>query len=240
MSTTTNFGWTIPTVGGSDDTWGTTLNQAITDIDAALHEINPIATPGSIDNMVIGGATPKPGTFTVVATDTIAEKTSATGVTIDGALLKDGGATFSNVIRIGLNQNTGSLMQITNSDTGTAAQAIVKANNGTNEIAIRQWGTLFTTSGVQIANYGGVQASLGLSLIASNGPILFAANGTTEVGQVTSSRWYFEKPIHFKPGASVTPANNGDVAIEFTDNTTLTFRAKGSDGTVRSATMTIA
>jgi hypothetical protein len=37
-----------------------------------------------------------------------------------------------------------------------------------------------------------------------------------------------------------TPQNNGEVTIEFTSNTTLTFRAKGTDGTVRSATVTLA
>lgn len=44
----------------------------------------------------------------------------------------------------------------------------------------------------------------------------------------------------FAPGSSVTPADNGDVVIEATNNTTLTFKLKGSDGTVRSATLTLA
>jgi hypothetical protein len=38
----------------------------------------------------------------------------------------------------------------------------------------------------------------------------------------------------FTPGASVTPVDNGDVVFELTDNTTLTVKAKGSDGVVRS------
>jgi len=46
--------------------------------------------------------------------------------------------------------------------------------------------------------------------------------------------------IVFAPGSSVTPPANNDVAIELTNNTTLTFRARGSDGTVRSATLTLA
>ena len=44
----------------------------------------------------------------------------------------------------------------------------------------------------------------------------------------------------FTPGASVTPAGNGDVVFELTDNTTLTIKAKGSDGVVRSGTVTLA
>jgi hypothetical protein len=44
----------------------------------------------------------------------------------------------------------------------------------------------------------------------------------------------------FTPGTSVTPADNGDVVVEATNNTTLTFKLKGSDGTVRSGTITLA
>lgn len=42
-----------------------------------------------------------------------------------------------------------------------------------------------------------------------------------------------------QPLASATPASNGDVVIEATANTTLTFKLKGSDGTVRSGTITL-
>jgi hypothetical protein len=41
----------------------------------------------------------------------------------------------------------------------------------------------------------------------------------------------------FTPGDSVTPADNGDVVFELTNNTTLTVKAKGSDGVVRSGTI---
>jgi hypothetical protein len=46
--------------------------------------------------------------------------------------------------------------------------------------------------------------------------------------------------IGFAPGASVTPVDNGDVVFELTNNTTLTIKAKGSDGVVRSAAITLA
>ena len=36
MADTTNYGWTKPTVNGSDNTWGTLLNTALDDIDADL------------------------------------------------------------------------------------------------------------------------------------------------------------------------------------------------------------
>ena len=41
------------------------------------------------------------------------------------------------------------------------------------------------------------------------------------------------------PSATVTPANNGELMVEATNNTTLTFKYKGSDGTVRSGTITL-
>ena len=45
--------------------------------------------------------------------------------------------------------------------------------------------------------------------------------------------------ITYKPAASATPANNGDVVLELTDNTTLTIKAKGSDGVVRVVALTL-
>jgi hypothetical protein len=42
------------------------------------------------------------------------------------------------------------------------------------------------------------------------------------------------------PGASVTPALNGEVTVQLTSNTQLTFKAKGSDGVVRSGSLTLA
>ena len=40
--------------------------------------------------------------------------------------------------------------------------------------------------------------------------------------------------------SSVTPPRNGDMVIEATSNTTLTFKLRGTDGTVRSGTLTLA
>ena len=39
--------------------------------------------------------------------------------------------------------------------------------------------------------------------------------------------------------SSITPVNNGDLVVEATSDTTLTFKLKGSDGTVRTGTMTL-
>jgi hypothetical protein len=69
---------------------------------------------------------------------------------------------------------------------------------------------------------------------SANAALTITRSGTT------ISSVEFGAPIIWSPGASVTPANNGQVTVELTNNTTLTFKAKGSDGTVRSATLTLA
>lgn len=43
-----------------------------------------------------------------------------------------------------------------------------------------------------------------------------------------------------RPGTSVTPVNNGDLVIEATSNTSCKIKLKGSDGVVRSVTLTLA
>jgi len=42
-----------------------------------------------------------------------------------------------------------------------------------------------------------------------------------------------------KPQATATPPSNGDMTFELTSNTSLTIKVKGSDGVVRSATLTL-
>lgn len=42
-----------------------------------------------------------------------------------------------------------------------------------------------------------------------------------------------------RPPASITPTNDGDLVIQATSNTTLTFKYKGSDGTIRSGAITL-
>ena len=46
-------------------------------------------------------------------------------------------------------------------------------------------------------------------------------------------------PLTWRPPASITPAVNGDLTVEATSNTQLTFRLKGTDGVVRSASLTL-
>ncbi|MEG2749532.1 MAG: hypothetical protein RR939_08970 [Acinetobacter sp.] len=51
---------------------------------------------------------------------------------------------------------------------------------------------------------------------------------------------YFKGPLTLKPSTSVTPSNNGDMTFELTSDTQLKIKVRGSDGVVRSATLTLA
>jgi hypothetical protein len=78
--------------------------------------------------------------------------------------------------------------------------------------------------------------------INSGAPFFYFDNTNNFVGVGTSSpakRLDVTGALQITPGSSVTPSKNGDVVFELTSNTILTIRAKGSDGTVRSATITL-
>jgi hypothetical protein len=69
----------------------------------------------------------------------------------------------------------------------------------------------------------------------------YNASGNAGVNDSTPDyRFDVNGTFGFTPGNSVTPAGNGDVVFEFTNNTTITVKGKGSDGAVRTATITLA
>lgn len=57
MSTTTYLGWTKPTVDGSDDTWGATLNDRIDDVDALAGGVTSDASVTGSYNLNIADGT---------------------------------------------------------------------------------------------------------------------------------------------------------------------------------------
>lgn len=83
-TTTTNLSLYKPTVGGDTDAWGGYLNDNFDDLDAIFKDDGTGTSVGL--NVGSGKTLSVGGTFKV---DTISEKTSAAGVTIDGVLLKD-------------------------------------------------------------------------------------------------------------------------------------------------------
>ena len=54
-----------------------------------------------------------------------------------------------------------------------------------------------------------------------------------------SGRTHLYSDLIQTPSTSVTPSSNGQLVVEATNDTTLTFKYKGSDGTVRTGTLTL-
>jgi hypothetical protein len=93
------------------------------------------------------------------------------------------------------------------------------ADNSTNEIVI----------GYNVTGKGS-----NTSTVNNTSATLTKINGTSaHVLDVTGT-------IRLSPPASVTPANNGELMVEATSNTSLTLRLRGSDGVVRSVSLTLA
>ena len=79
--------------------------------------------------------------------------------------------------------------------------------------------------------------------ISTAGHFIAATDNSVDIGASGASRprnVYVGTNVISRPAASITPANNGEFVVEATSNTTLTFKLKGTDGTVRSGTITLA
>ena len=109
--------------------------------------------------------------------------------------------------------------------TGASLSAKVDGTPGTNDMPGR---LVFSTTAD-----GASSPTERLRINASGNVLIGATTDTVGKLQVNGS-------ISILPGTSVVPTTNGQVTFELTNNTTLTIRAKGSDGTVRSGTITLA
>lgn len=110
------------------------------------------------------------------------------------------------------------------------------------------WGSNLATIA---SEYGGTGSNRTLSFVVNNATRLQINNTEMVVGafgrirpitaagvDLGTSTFPFGD-IYLRPSASLTPSANGDLCIEATNNTTLTFKLKGSDGTVRSGTVAL-
>jgi hypothetical protein len=98
-------------------------------------------------------------------------------------------------------------------------------------------GTRILSSGNFTVSVGGTERLLvnAGGVRVSTGPVFPISGGTMNLG-TAGTPW---KDIYLRPSSSLTPSSNGDLCIEATDNTTLTFKLRGSDGTVRSGTVAL-
>ena len=67
-----------------------------------------------------------------------------------------------------------------------------------------------------------------------------APNQIPTNGQLGKMAFQDPQQVVLKPQASVTPVGIGDMVFQLTNDTTLVVKVKGSDGTVRSNTLTLA
>jgi len=121
--------------------------------------------------------------------------------------------------------------------------SMTNATKGAGSAITRQYGYYVPALTSGATNYGLCIADQ--STGASNYAIYVAGGKSVFMGNVGMNELSpdyqldVNGAIGFTPGASVTPVDNGDVVFELTNNTTLTVKAKGSDGTVRSGTISL-
>lgn len=130
-----------------------------------------------------------------------------------------------------------------NHSEGETAAVEYRLGNGVARAAFVYHGRNFYNSGPARADGGMLDCGgIGGIGIASRHPEagIWFDTYAGNAGYISNGLWYAAKQLHIKPGPTVTPQNNGDLTFEVTNNVTLTFKVKGSDGVVRGATLTLA
>ena len=89
---TTNQGWALPTVGGSQDTWGTTLNTTIQAIDTL------VGTVTAAEISYLDGLTSNAQTQINSAQTQINSKASLSGASFTGAVDVDAALTANSLV----------------------------------------------------------------------------------------------------------------------------------------------
>lgn len=106
---------------------------------------------------------------------------------------------------------------------------------------------LQTRAGDELAKFGNLANAVNYLQFynsATGSPVQFQALGddtniNVEIRPKGTGKLSTTGAFEFKPGSSVSLSANGYVGFELTNNTTLTVKARGSDGTVRSGTIAL-
>ena len=167
-----------------------------------------------------------------------------TGGTLTGAL---NGTNFSasGTLLVGATDPTNYLRGSLGS-TSTAVQLVAQsagtgAANVDIQITPKGTGNLVTSRGI---NIGGATGDAGASSINASSFINLSVAGVAKfaVGgaqNFSNQQMIATSGIVFRSIASQTPGANGDLCIETTSNSVLTFKYRGSDGTTRTATLAL-
>jgi hypothetical protein len=231
-----NNTYTAPVIEGAGVAAGTTSasGSVCPPIDAFLVKgsIAPNTETPAITNPVVKGTQVYPAVSpTITHNYCIATRASADGTKFSNAAVIGGFLTtgISGIFasdancKIAAFASSGFDFQAKSINTSSAFQISSDANN---PVAIYQ----DATGNFSIENYASAK-SIYLSQIG-NGAIYISQNGAVRA-RVDGTGF------NIIPLASATPANNGDMLVQATSNTSLTFKLKGTDGTVRSASLTL-
>ena len=159
-------------------------------------------------------------------------------VDIDGDVDLAGDLTFSAAKDIQIIDNSSAALEIAEgsnnyirfitSDGGEEIQARKKVDCY-GELHIQGDLTMSTAQDIQIMDNNAAALEIAQG---SNNYLTFDTTNSSE-------RVHAKKDLVQNPAASIAPASNGELVVEATNNTTLTFKLKGSDGTVRTGTLTL-
>jgi hypothetical protein len=128
---------------------------------------------------------------------------------------------------------------------GVVGEGHVSATGDTGSaIGIRGYATDTHAGGANIGLYGNASGGLtNYALYMSAGDIFSSTAQTWTLGgtlTLSGGDLVTGGNLTIKPSASITPTVNGELTFEATSNTSLTVKFKGSDGVVRTTTLTLA
>jgi hypothetical protein len=98
-------------------------------------------------------------------------------------------------------------------------------------------GSIYVNQSFAFAQAGNIVGTLAISHGGTGATTASDARTNLGLGTIAVQN---SSAVVIQPQASVTPATNGDMVFQLTSDTSLVIKVKGSDGTVRSATLTLA
>ena len=162
-------------------------------------------------------------------TGTVAVANGGTGATTAGAALTSLGAAAS---AITISAGTG----LSGGGDLTANRSIALANTA---VTAASYGSASQVGTFTVDAQGRLTAAANTNIAIANTAVSGLGTISTQNASAVAITGGSIGAVTYQPGASATPASNGDMVFEITDNSTLTIKVKGSDGTVRVVALTL-
>lgn len=188
------------------------------DTAGAVRKIGPIEVSGTAPNASPAGS----------SGNSLGEMWLDTSVTPKILKAWDGSA-WQNVSTVVAGTDTG----VVYNDNGVLASDGNFVYDSTNEVLTVA--SIDATLALSTANDITIVDNSAVALEIKEGTNAYMTFDTTD----TAEEIVAHKDLVQTPSSSVTPTNNGELMVEATSNTTLTFKLKGTDGTVRTGTITL-